>query len=146
MTVAEYRATLGKRNSSYRTTEADEQIALFTWIDLCIPREPRLTLAFHPPNGELRDKAVAGRLRAMGVRRGVPDVVCFAQSRGYNGIAIELKVGTNTLTPEQAEWLERLRAIGWLACEQRGWVAAALLLCWYLERKPEDMGLKGHDE
>ena len=43
----------------------------------------------HIPNGELRDKATAGKLKGMGVRRGWPDLILLAPT----GIAhfLELK-------------------------------------------------------
>jgi hypothetical protein len=43
----------------------------------------------HPANGELRDKATAGKLKGMGVRAGVPDL-CFWSPTGL-GHFLELK-------------------------------------------------------
>jgi hypothetical protein len=47
---------------------------------------------------------------------GFPDAVL---SRGRTLIVAEFKVGTNRLTPEQADWLERFRAAGVRAFEWR---------------------------
>ena len=102
-------------------TEYDEQVALFAWIVANTERYPCLALAFHPANGEYRLPATAGRLKAMGVRAGVPDVVVgapaylFDSHRRYSGIAIELKRAdhSNGPTPEQLFWLARLEHYGW---------------------------------
>jgi hypothetical protein len=102
-------------------TEAEEQIALFTWIDAHKAKHPALAWAFHVPNGEFRHPATAGRLAAMGVRRGVPDVLlpCLAHDaeadRTYVGLAIELKRAdhSNHTTPEQDDWLAWLDSQEW---------------------------------
>jgi hypothetical protein len=142
MTPDEYRAlTKRPKAARYAPTEASEQIALFEWIDVCIPREPRLELAFHVPNGGLRNKGVAGELKAMGVRPGVPDVLLPIAARGYIGLAIELKAGTNTTSDLQDRWLGRLRDCGWYADYYHGWVKVAQVICWYLNRSLEEMGL-----
>ena len=121
-------------NRRTRTTEADEQIALIEWRDLRLAREPRLRLLFHPPNGGLRDKATAGQMKALGQSPGVPDLLLPVGSRGYVGLAIELKTTSGVVSPEQAEWLDALRDNGWMATVQRGWLSAAAMLCWYLDR------------
>jgi Holliday junction resolvase len=63
------------------------------------------------------DMAASQRVRQAraGVRRGVPDVLCFDGPEGFRGVAIEVKTGTGKLTPEQRRWLERLTERGWLA-------------------------------
>ena len=72
-------------------TEADEQIALFEWAALQSGRFPELTLLHHVPNGGSRNKIEAARLRAQGVKSGVPDL-CLPVARGGNhGLYIELK-------------------------------------------------------
>jgi hypothetical protein len=144
MTPDEYRALLTRpKVARYAPSEASEQIALFEWIDTVIPREPRLELAFHVPNGELREKSVGARLKQMGVRPGVPDVILPIASRGYTGLAIELKVGANHMTPEQFIWRDRLLNAGWLHELHYSWVAAARCLSWYLDQPLEAMGLEG---
>lgn len=99
--------------------EDDMQRALFRWIDLAKARIPQLRVAFHPANGGYRNKIEAARLKGLGVRAGVPDVMIPASSRGYNGLAIELKAGKNKPSEEQLNWCANLSTEGWL------WVA-----CW----------------
>lgn len=125
-----------------QATEQDEQIALITWVDYMLAQEPRLHLLFHPPNGGLRNRAIGGQLKAMGARKGIPDIMFPQPSREYLGLAIELKVGKNKLTDEQRIYLERLRAVGWYTEVCYSWGVAAARICWYLERTPRSMGLQ----
>jgi len=77
----------------------------------------------HVPNGGQRHPAVAKKLKAEGVKAGIPDVMVFEQpyrpmGAGFrylthNGLALELKAGRNKPTAAQVEWHERLRKNGW---------------------------------
>ena len=100
-----------------KATEHDEQVKVFTWARAFQEREPLLQLLFAVPNGGARHPAVAAKLKAEGVRAGVPDVLLpVARGDGehsYIGLAIEMKVGRNRPTPEQRWWLERLAEQGW---------------------------------
>lgn len=85
---------------------------------------------FHPANGEARNAITGAKLKGMGVKAGVPDVMIFDafpepvnddierhlnEIRGtwYFGLAIELKAGKNKPTASQLEWHDRLRKCGW---------------------------------
>lgn len=71
-------------------TEAQEQMTLFSWAAMQSGKYPELNLLYHVPNGGSRHKAEAGRLRAEGVKAGVPDL-CLPVARGqYHGLYIEL--------------------------------------------------------
>jgi hypothetical protein len=69
---------------------------------------PPEVIWFHCPNGEVRDKATAGKLKAMGVLPGVFDFGLIWP----NGQAswLELKVGDNDLSEEQVKFQDRARA------------------------------------
>ena len=54
-------------------SEHDEQVLIFKWARLSEGRWPELALLFAIPNGGHRHKAVAAKLKAEGVRAGVPD-------------------------------------------------------------------------
>jgi hypothetical protein len=75
------------------------------------------------PNGGQRNKAVAGKLKAEGVRPGVPDILVFDpappslfEGRSPIGLAIEMKVKPNKPTPLQLAWHAALVTRGW-RCE-----------------------------
>lgn len=70
----------------------------------------------HPPNGGKRAKTFAIKLKLIGVRAGVPDLLIFDRKGKYNGMALEFKQGNNTCTEAQLHWLEKLRERGWFTC------------------------------
>ena len=80
-----------QKNKMPVPTEAQEQMTLFSWAAMQSGKYPELNLLYHVPNGGSRHKAEAGRLRAEGVKAGVPDL-CLPVARGqYHGLYIELK-------------------------------------------------------
>lgn len=115
-------------------TEAQEQITLFEWARLQRGRYPELDLLFHVPNGGSRNKAEAGRLRAEGVKAGVPDL-CLPVPRGrFHGLYIELKRKRGgRIDPAQTAWLEELMKQGYSVAICHGWEAAAEIILNYLE-------------
>jgi hypothetical protein len=125
-------------------SEATEQEALFHYLAIIAPRVPAVAWAFHCPNGEKRDKAVAARLQAMGVKAGVPDVLLPVRSADgrYVGLAIELKHGQNVATREQEAWLTELERQGWMTLVCYDWTQAARYLLRYLGEDPSAHGLK----
>lgn len=64
----------------------------------------------HVPNEGKRSPLKA---QLLGIRAGAPDVLVFEPRGKYVGLAMELKVGKNTLSPAQLGFLEHLRANGW---------------------------------
>lgn len=72
-------------------SEHGHQAALFCWaVDYAIV-DPRIKFMFAVPNGGLRNPATAGRLKAEGVKRGVPDIFWPVTTRTYAGLFIEMK-------------------------------------------------------
>lgn len=108
-------------------SEHAEQVAVFEWARLLEERRPELALLFAIPNGGARHPATGRKLKAEGVKRGVPDL-CLPVARGaYHGFYAELKTGTGRVTPEQRWWAERLQAHGYayyLCRGARGAIAA----------------------
>lgn len=117
------------------SAEAQEQIALLTWVRLHWIREPRLTLLHHIPNGEHRAKQTAARLQAMGVLPGVPDLCLPVACHGYHGDYLELKSRHGRITPAQVSFMHAVKAQGYYAEVFRSWDDAARHLCWYLGRE-----------
>ena len=64
-------------------------------------------------NGGLRNKAVAIKLKAEGVLRGIPDTFLPLPRGGYSGLYIEFKHGTNKTSPEQKEFLAYADSVGY---------------------------------
>ena len=94
-------------------TEEDLHISIAEWIALKANQDPRYLGFWHTPNGGLRSKATAAKLKRMGVKPGVPDWVNPCKSNGFNGLAVELKKPGKNPTKDQGDWLIRLRSYGW---------------------------------
>ena len=105
-------------------SEADEQSAFFRWLAFAANGDKRLALFYHIPNGGSRNKAEAARLKAQGVRAGVPDLCLPVACGGYHGLYIEMKVGKNIATEEQKQWLRAHRKQGHYTAVCYGWQAA----------------------
>lgn len=116
-------------------SEHDEQAALFQWAALHEGTEPRLRLLFAIPNGGHRSKATAGKLKAEGVKAGVPDVFLPVKRGLLGGLFIELKrVRGGSTASNQFAWHVALRVEGYVVAVCRGWVEAARDICEYLGR------------
>lgn len=134
---------LKMRRGRKRHPEDDMQRALFKWITLATPRIPQLALAFHPANGGRRGKIESARLKGLGVRPGVPDVMIPGYSRFRGdpnleriGLAIELKAGDNEPTKEQLQWLSRLQSAGWATYVFYSFDDARAMIAAYFGAKP----------
>lgn len=116
-------------------SEEGEQAALMRWTLAMRVKWPALDLLYHIPNGGLRSKATAGKMKAVGQKSGVPDLHLPVPSVHYHGLYIEMKRRRGgTPTQEQVGWMEALSNRGYCVCWCRGWIAAARVLEAYLER------------
>lgn len=99
----------------FNLTESQIQILIFDWVELHKHKYPELELLYHIPNGGYRNIATAKRLKAEGVKPGVPDL-CLPVAKGiYNGLYIELKTNKGRLSENQKKWLESLQNQGYYA-------------------------------
>lgn len=97
-----------------KSPEEDLHRLVFDWIFLHEARYPALKYAMHVPNGGARSKGEAGKLKAMGVRKGVPDIINPFPQPGGKGFACELKAPKGKMTPEQDDFLCNAKAQGWI--------------------------------
>lgn len=124
-------------------TEHAHQKAVFCWAANNFNKWPELQLMFAIPNGGLRDKITAGKLKAEGVKAGVPDI--FLPIPKYNaigmeiaGLFIELKrpksIGMNKgiISIKQSDWIDKLRVEGYRAETCFGWQEAVEVIEGYL--------------
>lgn len=97
-------------------TEHEEQVALMRLVEMHKGRWPELEMLFAVPNGGDRNMLVAKKLKAEGVKKGVPDL-CLPIPRGvYHGLFIELKRQKGgVISPEQKAWIAALRGQGYRA-------------------------------
>ena len=116
-------------------SEEAEQAALMRWAMYETGKWPALNLLYHIPNGGLRSKATAGKMKAVGQKKGVPDLHLPVPMGKYHGLYIELKRRSgSTPTQDQADWLKALDRRGYCVCWCRGWEAAAAVLVSYLTK------------
>lgn len=127
--------------------EEGHQIKLFMWAALPETRAkyPELRWMFAIPNGGLRSKATAGKMKAMGLKAGVSDI-CLPVRRGeWPLLFIELKIlkaHTGKAKPTKAshyqnEWLDHFKSQGYGAMVCVGWEHARDVIISYLEYNGE---------
>lgn len=121
--------------------EDDIQQALFAYLAHIEPRIPEVAFIYHVPNGGRRSVATGARLKRLGVKRGVPDIIVPMARQGYHGMAIELKRPDGRLSPHQQHWLAMLTQEQWYAIVCTSWIAAARLIVIYLGHDPTHYGL-----
>jgi hypothetical protein len=133
------RASDTKATAIPTPSEHQEQVAVIEWADRMVPRYPELALLYAVPNGARTSIGTAKKLKAEGLRAGVPDL-CLPVARGidhtsaYHGLYVELKrIKGGTVSPEQRGWHEALRAQGYRVVVARGAAEAIAAITQYLE-------------
>lgn len=114
-------------------TESQEQKALFKWAEYNTGTMPELDLIYHVPNEGKRSVSTAVRLKAEGLKHGVPDICLPVARSGYHGLYIEMKVGSNTPSDNQKQWLKNLHGQGHYTTVCYSWVEAAAVITNYLK-------------
>lgn len=93
----------------------------------------------HVPNGMTSSPIAARRMKAEGLKTGVPDVIIFDPVKGFNGFGLELKWGKNYMKPHQKEWLANLKECGWYVACTRDLNSSLFLIDAYLEGQHEEL-------
>ena len=96
---------------NYLGNEDKMQNELMNYIDLKYPN----AIVTHIPNEGKRTPFEQYKIKMLGTKPGVPDVMIFTPSAQYNGFALELKSGYNKPTENQKKWLSKLKDCGWYA-------------------------------
>ena len=117
-------------------SEHDEQVTLIQWANLQACTYPELSLLLAVPNGARTSMSQALKLKAEGLKRGVPDLFLPVARNSWHGLFIELKYGQGKPSVEQCWWSDRLSEQGYLAVVCWGWIEAG-------EARVEYWGLKG---
>lgn len=105
---------------------------------------PVLKLLHAIPNGGLRNKTVAAKMKAEGVKSGVPDLClpvpvyrwdddygCFRVR--YHGLYCEMKAEGGRTTKSQKRWLRWLESQGYYVTVCYGWEEARIKILQYIE-------------
>ena len=129
-----------KRNRSGKPSEHGEQCAVIDWCNASLAKYPMLKWIYAIPNGVYlgRDRRGAairmGMLKAEGLNTSVPDLCLpypliagsYKDHPGgptrewkhtflYAGLYIEMKIKGGTVDPDQKEWIEYLKSVGYRA-------------------------------
>lgn len=102
-----------KRNpfAKYLGKEDVLQNQVMRYIGLKYPK----TLFTHVANEGKRTPFEQYKMKYLGTKPGIPDIMIFEPNETKNGLAIELKVGYNKPTPNQLKWLKSLENNNWVA-------------------------------
>lgn len=109
--------------------EHDEQRALVEYL------EAVGAVYYAIPNGGYRTKAEAAKLKAEGVRKGVPDLCVPIARGGYHSLYIEMKRTdgvASDVSDEQYKWVMSLREQGMAAFACFGVDNAIACVDWYM--------------
>ena len=114
-------------------SEEVEQTCLFRWAWELENQVEELKLLHAIPNGGKRSKPEAARMKAAGVKPGVPDMCLPVARDGCHGLYIELKRRDGgRVSRDQVQWMEALQRQGYCCALARGWDMAAEVICDYL--------------
>lgn len=124
-------------------TEDGHQMAIFAWTALQKPElYPNLDRLHAIPNGGKRDPRTGAKMKATGVKPGVPDMFLPVPRHPYHGLYIELKrpgekgmpVKKGKLSKEQESWTAYLRENNYAVAVCYGWIEAITTINWYYGR------------
>lgn len=112
-------------------TEHAHQCAVMCWCANNFKTHPELKLLFAIPNGGERNPVVASRLKAEGVKAGVPDLFLPVARHGLHGLFIEMKKPKGQVSMFQAAWIRDLGEQKYGTFVAWGWEEARdCLLAW----------------
>lgn len=127
------RTVLEIAQSKPMRAEHFEQAFLVQRLALLESRWPELSLGYAIPNGGLRSKAQAGKLKAEGVRPSVPDYCLPVPRWPFHGLYVEMKAIGKYAGPEQRKFQARLIEQGYAVVECQGDEAAERIVVNYLK-------------
>lgn len=122
--------------------EGSEQVALMRWLECRF--QAAYAVTWHTPNGGRRDKVTAAKLKAQGVKAGIPDLQLAMARGGYFGLFIEFKATPPhdaEVSKSQKDMLAKLQGQGYLAIVCRGMNEAMAQIGAYLDLPRTQGGL-----
>lgn len=106
-------------------SEHSQQMALFIWAQTQYEKWPELRKMFAIPNGGARDAATGARLKAEGVKPGVPDILLPVARQSCHGLFIEMKrVRVRRPGDTQLNWHSDLQSEGYRVALCNGFLQA----------------------
>lgn len=130
-----------------RDSESSQQKALFAWAALNCGQYPALAYMFAIPNGFFGTAEQKGKMKAEGLRTGVPDIFlpyaiqCDYEAARYHGCFIEMKIEkyrnrkNGGCSEEQIDFIEWAASAGYYCKVCYSWTEARDTLIAYIEGK-----------
>ncbi len=114
-------------------TEYAECKALWQWAQhVAVVKQMLIKVV----NEGKRSPMTGSRLKAIGMRAGVPDYILPIKSGKYGALWLEIKRRDNgSVSDAQVDWLKKLQASGHCACVCYGWEHAAQVITDYLAER-----------
>jgi len=129
-------------------SESSQQKALFAWAAQSVGKYPQLAYMFAVPNGFFATIAQKGKMKAEGLRSGVPDIFLLSRAwkgigyvEGYAGCFIEMKIEKyrnrkdGGCSEEQIDFINYATSAGYYCKVCYNWMEARDTLIAYLEGK-----------
>ena len=85
------------------------QRAVMNYIEMQYPK----AIFTHPMNEGKRSPFEQYKMKYLGAKPGIPDLLIFTPNSEKSGLAIELKHKYNKPTPNQKKWLKWLEKCNW---------------------------------
>lgn len=115
-------------------SEHTEQATFIDWCEYAKKgKYPELDMIYAIPNGGLRNVKVAMKLKAEGVKPGIPDLHLPVARGEHHSLYIEMKDGNRPLTKYQKERKPKLEAEGNAVVVCRSCTEAIEVVCEYLD-------------
>lgn len=121
-----------RKSAALEPSEHAIQTAMVEWSVRAAGAIPELRLLYAVPNGGARNLIVARKLKAEGVKPGVPDLHLPVARLGFHGLWIETKTKVGRVSPDQRVWHAALREQGHLVVVVRSALQGIELLSGYL--------------
>lgn len=120
-------------NQKNTPSEHQEQCEIFKWAKLMEGKYPELKYMFGTLNGVKLTIGQATKAKRGGNKKGVCDIVWPYSNGKYSGLFIELKVGKNTASKEQRDFIKFTRDQGYYSDVRYGSKEAIDLIIDYIE-------------
>ena len=103
------------RRATLHPLEHDLQVAVIDWWAWAHKGFglPEYALFAVPNAGAGAQRGQAGKMKAEGTRKGIPDLLLPVAKGDFRGLAIEMKSATGSVKPEQREVQDWLLEQGW---------------------------------
>ena len=85
------------------------QRAIINYLDMQYPD----AIFTHPMNEGKRSKFEQYKMKYLGAKPGIPDLLIFTPNNVFSGLAVELKYKYNKPTDNQKKWLKWLENCNW---------------------------------